>query len=184
VHKLRPTENADSDPQLIVDILATEYDPGKDYVLHIIDRGENLDQFGKTTITPTWENMKVVSSPYIRNEHKKETIESVLNPDYQSEYAKHMGEYRKVGETEFPEKSIKQFSKSFPLEEKNRFLARHNIRTSLGANAEFTGNGMTQTRESTRNYGVVEALCLDRDPQPMSDMKNLKSIGLTKRKTV
>jgi hypothetical protein len=177
-------ENADSDPQLIADVLATEYNPRKDYVLHIIDRGENLDQFGKTTITPTWENMKVVSPLYISKDHSRKTIESTLNPDYQNEYAKNISAYRKTGQSEFNEASIKQFSKRFQKNDGEKFSARHNIRTALGANAEFTGNGMTQTREPTRNYGVVEALCLDRDPKPISGMKNLKSINLTNRKTV
>ena len=176
-------ENADSDPQLIADVLASEYNPRKDYVLHIIDRGENLDQFGKTTITPTWENMKVVSPAYISKRHRKEVTESVLNPEYQNNYANHMAEYRKGGKGEFVPTSVRAYAEQFEDGEADRFLARHNIRTALGANSEFTGDGLTQTREPSRKHGVVEALCIDRDPTPVSEMKNLKSIIFPKRIT-
>ena len=92
-----------------------------------------------------------------------------------------MSDYRKMGGGDFDHESIDEFSSVLPPEEKNRFLTRHKIRTSLGANDEFTGNGMTQTRAPNRRHGVVEALCIDRDPQPIKEMKYLKTIKLENR---
>ena len=176
-------ENADSDLQLIADVLGTGYDPKKDYALYIIDRGEHLDQFGETTITPTWENMKVVSPPYVSDLHSLETIESVLNPEFQNIYANHMAEYRKGGKGEFDPLSVQIYAEGLPKDEGKLFSARHDIRTALGANSEFTGDGLTQTREPSRKHGVVEALCIERDPLPVSEMKNLTSIIFPTRTT-
>ncbi|AQT62437.1 hypothetical protein B0D95_12640 [Cellvibrio sp. PSBB023] len=70
------------------------------------------------------------------------------------------------------------------LADQKRFSARHNVRTEIGANSEFTGNGLTQSREGSTRYGVVETLTLENNPPPISQMKNVKTIPLTLREVV
>ena len=174
-------ENADTDPQLIADVLGTPYDPSKEYVLHIIDRGENLDLFGQNTLVPTWDNMQQPVQTYLGGKHEPEVLAEVMTPEYQREYAEHIEVYRAAGFNEFNERDQQDYESSLPLQDQNRFSARHNVRTEIGANSEFTGNGLTQSREGSSQYGVVETLTLENDPPSISKMENVKTVRLTPR---
>lgn len=174
-------ENADTDPQLIADILGTPYDPSKEYVLHIVDRGENLDLFGQNTLVPTWDNMQQPVQKHLGGKHEPEVLAEVMTPEYQREYAEHIEVYRGAGFKEFNERDQQDYESSLPSQDQHRFAARHNVRTEIGANSEFTGNGLTQSREGSSQYGVVETLTLENNPPAISKMKNVKTILLTSR---
>ncbi len=176
---LEMIENADTDPQIIADLLATDYDPAKDYVMHIVDRGENLKGFGENTIVPTWDNLKQPAKDYLGDTHSKETLESVLNTEYQKEYAVHMAKYKESGLSEFNERDQLRFASTLDSKNRNKFQARHELRTEFGANNEFTGNGMTQCRHSGNSNGVVETLTLENNPPPIKRMVNVKTIRLS-----
>lgn len=174
-------ENADTDPQLIADILGTPYDPRKEYVLHIVDRGENLDLFGQNTLVPTWDNMQQPVQTYLGGKHEPEVLAEVMTPEYQREYAEHIEVYQTAGFNEFNERDQQDYESSLPLQDQNRFSARHNVRTEIGANSEFTGNGLTQSREGSTQHGVVETLTLENDPPSISKMENVKTVRLMPR---
>ncbi|QEY14487.1 hypothetical protein D0B88_18435 [Cellvibrio sp. KY-YJ-3] len=76
------------------------------------------------------------------------------------------------------------FAGSIASSDKKKFSARHNVRTEIGANSEFTGNGLTQSREKSTEYGVVETLTLENNPPPISKMSNVKTINLVPLKVV
>lgn len=175
-------ENADTDPQLIADILGTPYDPSKDYVLHIIDRGETFNQFGQNTLVPTWANMQEPVQKYLGGKHDPNVLAEVMTPEYQTEYAEHIANYHSMGLKEFDNNDQREYSETLASEERPAFLARHNVRTEIGANSEFTGNGLTQSREGSTQYGVVETLTLENNPPPIIKMVNVKTINLTPRK--
>src|SRR5690606_35102972 len=177
-------EYADSDPELIAEVLGTIYDPSNDYVLHIIDRGEGMNEFGQNTIVPTWENMQAPTQQYLGGKHGPEVLAEVMTPDYQEEYAKHIYVYKNAGLNEFDEENQKEYAASLSKPEKEKFLARHNVRTEIGANSDFTGNGLTKSNEGSTRYGVVETLTLENNPPAISQMKNVKSLSLTRRNNV
>ncbi|MBU2870498.1 RHS repeat-associated core domain-containing protein [Colwellia sp. E2M01] len=170
-------ENADSDPQIIADLLATGYDPKKDYVLHIVDRGEDLALFGENTFVPTWDKLE---EPAINQLEPKyhDAIGDVLNSDYQKQYAAHMEDYWGNDLNEFNKKDQKRFLSSLDKEQQQKFSARHALRTEFGANSEFTGDGMTQCRHAGNNHGVVETLTLENDPPTIAEMHNVTTIHL------
>lgn len=177
-------ENADTDPQLIADILGTPYDPSKDYVLHIIDRGEDGTQFGQNTLVPTWDNMQEPTQKYLGGKHDPAVLAEVMTPEYQTQYAEDIENYHSIGLKEFDKNDQKEYSEILSSEDRKKFLARHNVRTEIGANSEFTGNGLTQSREGSTNYGVVETLTLKNNPPPISKMGNVKTINLKPRVVV
>jgi len=150
-------------------------------VLHIVDRGENLDLFGQNTLVPTWDNMQQPVQTYLGGKHEPEVLAEVMTPEYQREYAAHIEVYRTAGFNEFNERDQQDYESSLPLQDQNRFSARHNVRTEIGANSEFTGNGLTQSREGSSQYGVVETLTLENDPPSISKMENVKTVRLTPR---
>lgn len=174
-------ENADTDPQLIADVLGTPYDPTKEYVLHIVDRGENLDLFGQNTLVPTWDNMQQPVQTYLGGKHEPEVLAEVMTPEYQREYAEHIEVYRENKLDEFRIDHQKYYSETLSKKEGSEFSARHNVRTEIGANSEFTGNGLTQSREGSTQFGVVETLTLENNPPPISNMSNIKTIHLKSR---
>ena len=174
-------ENADTDPQLIADVLGTPYDPAKDYVLHIIDRGETFNHFGQNTLVPTWKNMQAPTQLYLGGKHDPTILAEVMTPEYQQQYAKDIENYHAAGLKEFSDRDQQEYESSLSTNDKNRFAARHNVRTELGANSEFTGNGLTQSREGSTQYGVVETLTLENNPPPIAKMTNVKTIPLKPR---
>ncbi|MPW29327.1 hypothetical protein F9L16_09990 [Agarivorans sp. B2Z047] len=172
-------EAADSDPELIYKVLGNGswYDPKKDYVMHIIDRGENLDRFGGNTVVPTWENMGDVVTKNVEG-HDKDVLISTMNSGYQAEYADKMTSFWGVGGKEFNPKQINEYASSMPPNEADKFLARHEVRTEIGANAEFIGNGLTaNTADGGGQYGVVETLSIEKDLPPLTELQTSKSGG-------
>lgn len=177
-------ENADSDPELIAKVLGTTYDPKKDYVLHIVDRGEDLTGFGQNTLVPTWDNMQAPVQKYLGGKHDPEILAEVITPEYQQRYAKDIEAFHSLGLNEFKETDAELFSNTLTDQKQESFLARHNVRTEIGANSEFTGNGLTQSREGSTQYGVVETLTLENNPPPISKMGNVKTVTLKPRGVV
>lgn len=171
-------ENADSDPQIIADLLATGYDPEKDYVLHIVDRGEDLTLFGENTFVPTWDKLEEPAIKQLEPQYH-DAIGGVLNSEYQKQYAAHMEDYWKNDLNQFDKEDQKQFLSSLDKEQQQKFAARHALRTEFGSNHEFTGDGMTQCRHKGNKHGVVETLTLENDPPTIAEMNNVTTIHLT-----
>ncbi len=178
-------EAADKDPKLIHQALGADsnYDPNKEYVMHIIDRGENLDQFGNNTIVPTWDNLADASVRELGDTHNPDIIRKTMNSNYQEKYAGKMKEFWEAGGNEFKPKDIGRFTDSMTDTEGDLFLARHNIRTEIGANSEFTGNGLTaNTAEGGGKYGVVETLSLEKNLPSLSQLQDsgvVRTLSLT-----
>jgi hypothetical protein len=174
-------EYADTDPELIAKVLGTTYEPKKNYVLHIVDRGEDLSAFGQNTIVPTWDNMQEPVQQYLGGKHDPEILVEVMTPEYQQKYAKDIEFVHSAELSEFKDTDIELFSNTLSKQNQELFLARHNVRTEIGVNSEFTGNGLTRSRESGSQYGVVETLTLENNPPPVSEMKNIKTLTLNSR---
>ncbi|WP_020408547.1 hypothetical protein [Hahella ganghwensis] len=178
-------EAADSDPKLIHQVLGAEsnFDPSKDYVMHIVDRGENLENFGQNTIVPSWDNLADASVRELGGIHEPDIIRQTMNSEYQAEYANKMQEFWDAGGNEFDSEQILEFSDKMNIDEEKLFSARHNIRTEIGANSEFTGNGLTaNTAAGGGKYGVVETLSLERHLPKLSELQDdniVKTLDLT-----
>ncbi len=64
-----------------------------------------------------------------------------------------------------------------PEPDKSKFLTRHSIRAEIGANSEFTGNGLTaNTAEGGGNFGVVETLSMDYNTPPLSQLQSAGTV--------
>ncbi|WP_229711069.1 hypothetical protein, partial [Agarivorans gilvus] len=179
-------EAADTDPELIYKVLGNGswYDPQKKYVMHIIDRGENLERFGGNTVVPTWNKMSDVVTKNVEG-HDNDVLLSTMNSSYQVEYAAKVKDFRDAGGNEFNPKQINEYASSMPPSEADKFLARHEVRTELGANAEFTGNGLTaNTANGGGQYGVVEILSIEKDLPLLSELQSSKSGSSSIVKTV
>jgi hypothetical protein len=113
--------------------------------------------------------------------HDSELVKQVLTPEYQKDYASNIEYYKSAGLGEFNSKDQAEFIAEFSQEKQTKFNARHAVRTELGANSEFTGNGLTQSRDTSSQYGVVETLTLERNPPSINDMDNVTTIALNKR---
>ncbi|GAB1261894.1 PAAR domain-containing protein [Aurantivibrio plasticivorans] len=178
-------EAADTDPELIHQVLGAEsnYDPDKDYVMHIIDRGENLDQFGNNSIVPTWENLSDAAVNALGSSYEADIVRSTMNMEYQAEYADKMTGFWDNGLNEFNHRDVAEYVESLPENEAVLFNTRHKIRAEIGANSEFTGNGLTaNTAEGGGKYGVVETLSLERNLPDLASLhedKIVKTIDLT-----
>ncbi|GAB1261892.1 hypothetical protein [Aurantivibrio plasticivorans] len=158
-------EAADTDPKLIHQVLGAEsnYDPDKEYVMHIIDRGENLDQFGNNSIVSTWENLAGAAASELDYSYDENVVQSTMNMEHQVEYANKMAEFWDNELDEFDHRDVAEYVESLPENEAILFNARHKVRTEIGANSEFTGNGLTANKaEGGGEYGVVNTLNFER----------------------
>lgn len=167
-------EAADSDPKLIHQVLGADsnFDPNKKYVMHKIDRGENLDAFGNNTIVPTWDKIGEASKQHL-SAYDSDVIGSVMSSDYQAVYASKMDEFWSLGGKEFDEEQIKDFASGMSESDRSKFFTRHKIRTEIGANSEFTGNGLTaNTAPGGGKYGVVETLSMDYYTPTLSSLQS------------
>jgi hypothetical protein len=118
---------------------------------------------------------------YLGNKNDPEILAEVMTPEYQEQYAKDIELYHSAGLAEFEVGHQKLYADSLSPECAEKFSARHNVRTEIGANSEFTGNGLTQSREKSTQYGVVETLALENNPPPITKMANVKTVTLKPR---
>lgn len=176
-------EAADTEPRLIHQVLGAEsnFDPNKEYVMHIIDRGENLDNFGDNTIVPTWDKLADASVRELAA-FDEGVIRGTMNSSYQVEYADKMKKYWDLGGGDFNQEQIEKYATGMKDSERSAFIARHNIRTEIGANIEFTGNGLTANSAlGSSKIGIVETLTLERNSLSLSELKDsgiVKTINL------
>jgi len=90
-------------------------------------------------------------------------------------------EYKGSGFNEFKDDRLDEYCNGLPADQRQSFRARHAVRKELGANSEFTGTGLTQSRKGSTKHGIVESLSLEKNPPPVSKMKNVKTISLKGR---
>jgi hypothetical protein len=172
VTTLDQIENADTDPLLLHQILGAEsnFDPNKTYIMHVIDRGENIDGFGKETIIPTYDKLCEACTRHLAH-RDPEKLRTVLTPVYGRTYARDIGQFKQHGLNEFNSDDITAYAAQLPPAERELFDTRHLVRREIGANYQFTGNGLTQnTAPGGGKYGVVEALTLERNAPPVADL--------------
>ena len=172
-------EAADTAPELIHQILGAEsnFDPKKEYVMHIIDRGETFEQFGDNTIVPTWDKLADASVRELKK-FDEDVVRSTMNSDYQAKYAEEMQTFWDAGGNDFKPQKVEEFASKMDSDDKKSFLARHTVRTEIGANAEFTGNGLTaNTAPGAGKFGIVETLTLERN---LPKLATLQGSGIVK----
>ena len=118
---------------------------------------------------------------YLSNKYDSQVLQDIMTPEYQREYAEHMASYLAADLNEFDKDDVEDFRESLDKRTKQKFDARHAVRTEFGANKDFIGNGLTKSREGSSQYGVVETLTLENNPPPISKMKNIKTVSLKPR---
>jgi len=165
-------EAAGLDPERIAALLATDYNPEKSYALVIIeDLGPDHETNGEATIIPTHENLAEVAAQET-DRFSPEIFHSILSAEYAADYtalAEKLRDLAAPPELFFNRRFSERFCETHipDPDERKKFSARHWVNLELGANAEFTGVGLTQSRlapnpDDSLNYGAIEYFKLQR----------------------
>ncbi|WP_397471218.1 hypothetical protein [Rheinheimera sp.] len=182
-------ERADTDPALIADVFGTEYNPGKEYTLYIIDRGENYLTDGSDTFVPTFDNMKAKLKNEFAKDIKPELIDEVMTPEYSDEFRAHWAAFNKDitdnGQhwtDTFETKEAERFAASYfsdPIEQ-DKFVARQKVLSEIGAWEIFTGDGLTERRSKKGTPGALEVLEIQHKPESIRVLESRKAVKAIK----
>lgn len=130
---------------------------------------------------PTWDKLSDASVRELAA-FDEDVVRNTMNSEYQAEYADKMGQFWDAGGNDFDPDQIAGFTAKMEKPDRDLFLARHEVRTEIGANAEFTGNGLTaNSTPGNSKIGIVETLSLERDLPDLSTLQNngtVKTINL------
>ncbi|MCH8498311.1 MAG: hypothetical protein LAT63_07525 [Marinobacter sp.] len=172
-------EAADTDPALIAAVFGTRYEPDKDYVLYIVDRGEDHETNGSDVFVPTFENMRVKLKSEFAGELDPEMIDKVMTEEYALEFRQHWSDFnvylaesgldwKKSFETDNAEKFAKD-NPNMSKEDKVVFLTRHAVLAEIGAFEVFTGNGLTERYDEPGRPGALETLDIQHNPDSLKE---------------
>ena len=160
-------KNGDLSAPLLMSLLGSSYDPTAEYTMYILDQGENFEEDGAMTFSPTWDNMQKFGPEELHKDNPKDPIRdkallgSVMNPDSQRYYKQNMEEFwaetQGTKKSEYSKENIDEFlaKKGMTPEEQDQFKARHLYRTQIGANAYFLGNGATEFTLNGSNKSAI-----------------------------
>ena len=160
-------KKGDLSAPLLMALLGSDYDPTAEYTMYIFDQGENFEQDGALTFSPTWENMQKYCPEELHKDkpkdpvRNKELLASVMNPDTQANYKQTMKSFwqetKGTKKTEYNEDDVNEFlaAKDFSAEERTEFRARHLYRTQIGANTNFLGTGATEFTLNEKNRAAI-----------------------------
>lgn len=161
-------KKGDLSAPLLMSLLGSTYEPAAEYTMYILDQGENFEQDGALTFSPTWENMQKYCPEELHMDdpedpiHDKALLSSVMNPDTQVKYQQTMesfwAETEGTGQSEYNEEHIDVYlaNKGFSDDESDQFKARHLYRTQIGANAYFLGTGATEFTQHDKNKAAIK----------------------------
>nr|WP_318782685.1 RHS repeat-associated core domain-containing protein [Pseudoalteromonas prydzensis] len=178
-------EYADSDPKIIADVFGTNYDPNQDYVLYVIDRGEDHEQNGSDVFVPTFSNIKEKLKIEFAGELDPHLVDKVMTPEYSKKFRKHWSDFnthlsdRGLHWTEsFKEDraqafAVEHFSDSGQADE---FLTRQVILSEIGAWEVFTGDGLTEMKSKQGKPGALEILEIQHSPVSVKELIAQKKI--------
>jgi len=173
-------ENGDTDPPTLCGLIGVDYKPGGSYTLVIVDtQAKGAGQ--SVTIVPTHEKLGDFAKSEIKGINP-EAVDSVMTPEYNSEYAEHMTAFKKQDLNIDKEKDIKRYAdaKFSSKEDKAQFKTRMKIHERLGANEYYTGDGTTKNLIAgcPSECGVMETFTYDKNPQTLG---RLETDGHAKR---
>jgi hypothetical protein len=171
-------KKGDLSAPLLMALLGSSYNPADEYTMYIFDQGENFEQDGALTFSPTWENMQKFCPEELHMDdpedpiHDKALLTSVMNPETQTNYQQTMESFwpatEGIDKAEYNEDIVNKYlaKNGFSDEESDHFKARHLYRTQIGANAYFQGNGATEFTLHEKNRAAIAAdgICIEGDP--------------------
>jgi hypothetical protein len=158
---------ADTDPKLISDILGLTYDKTKTYYLYVIDTKKLADaNLMPDIFAPTFDNMKKLGKKeFIPEGATSESIDYIMTPEYQKEYAQHINNFSAMEYNRYDPDDIKRYAQEYSRNKQDykNIINRHGYLTEIGANEYFEGNGLTKYINNPGNeYGVVEYMAFSR----------------------
>ncbi len=170
-------EHADSDPELITNILGFDqpFNPNDKYKMYIIDQGEDFITKSDLSIVPSYEKLGDLTKAEMRNDRgfDAELVDKVMTPEYSEKHAKHMEDFSAQTNKTYDEDEIANFTASMNPDEKSLFKTRHRINTEFGANPLYSGNGLTKPYNNIATqseYGVLEVFTFQRKPRPTGEL--------------
>lgn len=171
-------ENADTDPEVIADVFGTNYNPDEDYVLYIVDLGEDFEANGSDVFVPTFKNMQKKLKTEFAGDLTPELIDQVMTDEYSVEFREHWKDFNAS-----LKRAGKHWSNSFDVDEarafagKNltgkdaeAFVTRQKILSEIGAWEVFTGNGLTEMKSQPGKAGALETLDIQHSPESVKDL--------------
>lgn len=172
-------EYGDSDPKIIADIFGTNYDPNSDYVLYIVDLGEDHLENGSDVFVPTFSNMRDKLKTEFAGELNPELIDKVMTAEYSVKFREHWQTFnaqlaadglhwsKSFDELEANNFAAKHFRDSSEAE---MFKTRHIILSEIGAWEVFTGDGLTERKSQPGKPGALETLEVQHNPASVKDL--------------
>ena len=163
----------------------------KNYVLYIVDLGEDHEQNGPDVFVPTFDNMRTKLKEEFAGDLKEDLIDQVMNDEYAQEFRKqwegfnqHLKDEGLPSHACFKPNKAKNFAESelqgAAVEE---FKARQKVLAEIGALEIFTGNGLTEMASQPGKPGALETLEIQHNPQSVKNLvaqNKIKVISLRK----
>ena len=178
-------EYADSDPKIIADVFGTNYDPNQDYVLYVIDRGEDHEQNGSDVFVPTFANIKEKLKMEFTGELEPHLIDKVMTPEYSEKFREHWSEFNTYlsdkglhWSESFKEDRAQAFAVEYfsDLHQADEFLTRQIILSEIGAWEVFTGDGLTEMKSQKGKPGALETLEIQHRPVSVKELTAQKKL--------
>lgn len=160
-------EAADTDPELIRNLLGLDYLPTETYSLAIIDTLGIEDIAELRSLVPTWENLGELGRTEFSDEFPPELIDRAFQPAMASDYAKVKQAAARQGvdlKVAMERRKLAEAVLGSP-EQADLFDARYTMDKEYGANEYFLGEGVTKNiAGGDRRYGALEAISYERHP--------------------
>lgn len=174
---LDQVEHLDTDPRLISQALGVDYKPDANYKLAIVDQAEAVKHADAEAIVPTYDNLSGFVQGKLPDKVENAGLASkVMTPEYSRQYEALARDMPDSAWKEADRRELYLSSKGLDQSERKLFETRLSIEKNTGANAHFTGNGLTKTTSSSTEkpvYGAVETFSLHKNPKTFRQMMGM-----------
>lgn len=159
-------ENADSDPEIISNVLGLDYDQNKNYSLIIIDTQKTHALADTKSIVPTYENLNNFARDELSEKFTTEQLDTLLTSEFQTRYNELFTDALNSGlmEAEWDtEGALKYFSNLKLTQSEFELLEKRlEMQQVIGNNQYYLGNGLTKNLLDGTDYGAVETFNFER----------------------
>ena len=181
-------EDTDTEPKLICNKLGLEYDPGKKYVLIVVDTKKSTPLTGVKSVPATFGKVAEFANTELPADFPKEFTDKVMTPEFQAAYALHYQAAVESGDLPDPwSRDTAAFGKylqstGMQQEERELFLTRMEMHDQIGNNQDYLGNGLTKdiNPDSPNAFGAVETLNFERNIINLQELHDAGAIHIVK----
>lgn len=160
-------ESADTDPELIRNVLGLGYNPLASYSLLVIDTLGIEEIADIRSMVPTWDNLGALGKSDQAAWIAPDDIDKAFRPEMAGDYQRVLDAAKKA-KIDLNDKQERLELAEDVLGSKDAaklFNARHTMAMEYGANEHFLGNGVTKSLAGGNNkLGALETLSYEKHP--------------------